>query len=120
MEDNRTWRQEESRTEETKGGGSTIADFDYQKYAETEEKATHTDAVVALVVGILSIVLSFVSGFFGLIAGIIGIVYGRKGRRDTQRPGMGLAGFICAIIGTVLSALGIIMTILLIGFIASV
>lgn len=104
---------------ETMGGSSTIQDFDYQKYAEVEKKANRNDAVIALVTGIGSIVLSFLSVLLGLIAGIVGIVYGRRAKRDPEQRSMGMAGFICAIIGTALNALSIIWLFVVIGFFAT-
>ncbi len=32
-------------------GGSTIIDFDYDKYADVERKATHTNAIAGLTLG---------------------------------------------------------------------
>ena len=58
---------EETQVKEEKSGGATIVDFNYEKYAEVERKATHTDATAALVMGILSMVMA-------LFAAVIAVV----------------------------------------------
>lgn len=69
----------------------------------------HPRAVLTLVLGIVSIVCC---GFF---AGIPAIILGRKGMTEVDGSGGTLggrgmlqAGFICGIIGTVLSVIGLI------------
>lgn len=72
----------------------------------TEEKAM---GVASLVLGIISIVISVFGtgsfGWLGLILGIIGIVLGVEGKKVPEQAGMAKAGFICSIIGVVLSLL---------------
>lgn len=64
-------------------------------------------AVASLVLGIVAIV----AGFFGLgfpvgaLCGIVGIVLGVLGKKNVEKAGIAKAGFICSIIGTVLSLL---------------
>lgn len=62
----------------------------------------------SLVLGVLSIVCAVI-GFLpvGLVLGIIGIVHGSKAR--------GKAGFVCSIIGTVLSSLVLFVVLALLG-----
>lgn len=70
-----------------------------------------TVAIVSLVTGILSILCCSV--FVGLPCGIAAIICARKARQKTGVYGpMELAGLICGIIGTVLSALLIITTVI--------
>ena len=72
-------------------------------------------SVTALVLGILSIVGGFIPVvcYFTLVFGIVGIIFGVKGRKTAPagQTGMATAGFVCAIIGTSFSALGVICVI---------
>lgn len=109
---------EETQVKEEKSGGATIVDFNYEKYAEVERKATHTDATAALVRGILSMVMALFAAVIAVVLGIIGIVFGIKGRSDAERQGMATAGLVLSILGTILSVLRIIATIFFITFYA--
>ena len=109
---------EETQVKEEKSGGATIVDFNYEKYAEVERKATHTDATAALVMGILSMVMALFAAVIAVVLGIIGIVFGIQGRSDAERPGMATAGLVLSILGTILSVLRIIATIFFITFYA--
>ena len=72
-------------------------------------------SIVALVLGILSIVGAFIPvvSYFTLVFGIVGIVFGVKGRKlsPAGQTGMATAGFVCAIVGTAFSAVGVICVI---------
>lgn len=95
---------------------TTMVDFDYEKYAEVEYRATHTDAVTALTCGILAIVLAVFYLPLGVIAGIVGIVFGIRGcRRNPQKCGIAVAGLICSIIGIIIAAGMIVLAVTLIG-----
>ena len=61
-------------------------------------------AVASLVLGILAIVFSFFGGvnLLGAVMGIIGIILGALSRKDESKKGMGTAGLVCSIIGTIL------------------
>lgn len=102
-----------------KSGGSTIVDFDYDRYAEVEHKATHTDATAALILGILSIVTNLFSGFIGMILGVIGIVFGVRGRRDPEKAGMATAGIVCSVIGLVVGLVATVLSLFFLGFMVS-
>ena len=69
-------------------------------------------SITALVTGILSIVGGFIPVvcYFTLVLGIVGIVFGVKGRKTAPagQTGMATAGFVCAIIGTAFSVVGVI------------
>ena len=69
-------------------------------------------SVTALVCGILSIVGAFIPVvcYFTLVLGIVGIIFGVKGRKTAPagQTGMATAGFVCAIIGTAFSVVGVI------------
>ena len=73
---------------------------------------SNTASIVSLVCGIISIVSFWIPYFniVSLILGIVGIVFGVKGRKEAPagKTGMATAGFVCAIIGTVFSAIGFI------------
>lgn len=72
---------------------------------------TQTTAIVSLVTGILSILCCSV--FVGLPCGIAAIICARKARQKTGAYGpMELAGLICGIVGTALSALCLAATII--------
>ena len=64
--------------------------------------------VASLVLGILSIVLGVFggisSGWLGAIIGIIGIILGVQAQKKFQnKKGIASAGFVCSVIGTILS-----------------
>ena len=95
---------------------TTLVDFDYEKYAEVEYHATHTDAVAALTCGILSIILAIFYLPFGVAAAIAGIIFGIRGcRRNPQKRGMAAAGLVCSVIGLVAAAVMVILALALIG-----
>lgn len=100
------------------GGGATIKEFEYDKYAEVERKATHTNAVAGLTLGILSLVAVWFSAIVGLALGIVGIVFSVKGRSERGGASMATGGLVCSIIGIVLAAVSLILTLILIGSIA--
>ena len=79
------------------------------------QKNSKAFSVTALVLGILSIVGAFIPVvcYFTLVFGIVGIVFGVKGRKTAPagQTGMATAGFVCAIIGTAFSAIGVICVI---------
>ena len=68
-----------------------------------DESTNSTLAIIALVVGILSIVVAFVYVWIGLVLGIAGIIISAKARKQSQTK-MATAGFVCSIIGLALSA----------------
>ena len=73
--------------------------------APAPEPATSNGlAIASLIVGIASIVLSYAFVIPALIVGIVGIVLGSKARKECP-CGMATAGFVCSIVGTVLSGL---------------
>ena len=78
----------------------------------------NSKAVVALVLGILSIVLALLYWWAGVILGIIGIVLGAKARKETP-CGMATAGFVCSIIGLVLGCLSIVCVLCALGALGS-
>jgi len=68
-----------------------------------DESTNSTLAIIALVVGILSIVFAFIYVWIGLVLGIAGIIISAKARKQSQTK-MATAGFVCSIIGLALSA----------------
>ena len=72
-------------------------------------------ATASLVLGILSLFIPFI----GLVLGIIAIVLGNKARKQPN-GGLGTAGFVLGILGTVLGSIWIIYIIILLGAIATV
>ena len=68
-----------------------------------DESTNSTLAIIALVVGILSIVFAVVYVWIGLVLGIAGIIISAKARKQSQTK-MATAGFVCSIIGLALSA----------------
>ncbi len=65
-------------------------------------------AIVALICGILSIVCCMCSGL-GAIPGIAGIICGILGIKKCPKTGMAKAGLICAIVGTVIAIIILIV-----------
>jgi len=72
-------------------------------------------AIASLVCGIVSIVLCWCYGIIGLACGIVAIVMRNKFRdlNGGYVNGMAKAGFICACVGTSLSALALVYYILI-------
>ena len=60
-------------------------------------------ATSALVLGILSIIFALCCAPIGLILGIIAVVQGGNGKRSTTNGGQAQAGWVCGIIGLILS-----------------
>ena len=96
-------------------GGSSIVDFDYEKYAEVERKATHTNAVAGLTLGVLSLVIVWFSAFVALVLGIVGIVFSVMGRSEPKGRTVATGGLVCSIIGTALAILLMILTFVFFG-----
>ena len=75
------------------------------------ENKSNSNAIVAIVCGIVGLVLSFIMpGWLCLIPlaiAIVGIVFGIRGMKLAKETGTGkgmaVAGFVCGIIGTVFS-----------------
>ncbi len=91
-------------------------------------KTNAPGAVASLVCGIISIVLAWLGwgALFGLILGIVGISMSNKAKRLAQADpdkfemgGVRSGGFVCSIIGTVLSAIMLIVVVLIIGVFAA-
>lgn len=79
--------------------------------------------VAALIMGILSIVLGAFGGisigWLGAIIGIIGIILGVQGKKIPDQKGLATAGFVCSVIGTILSLLFYVACAVCVGGIAS-
>lgn len=89
-----------------------------------ENKTNAPYAVASMVLGICSIV--FGCFLIGLVCGILGLVFASKAQTAyRQNPdlytgtGMITAGKVCSIVGIVLSALGILYLIAVVGIIGS-
>ena len=60
--------------------------------------------VASLVLGIVSIVFAvFGQGWLGAVVGIVGIVLGVQGKKVPDKEGLAKSGFVCSVVGTVLS-----------------
>ena len=77
--------------------------------------STPTEAIIALVGGILSILMCGCWGI-GIIAGGVGLYFGMNAKKKIAASngtiggaGLAQAGFICSIIGLVLSAIGLVI-----------
>lgn len=93
-------------------------------YPQPQPNKTDGKAVVSLILGILSISTSCSYGF-GLIFGIPGLILAMLSRKSTQQQqpygtpnsgnsaGLATAGMICSVIGTILSAIMLIILIIL-------
>ena len=79
--------------------------------------------VASLVLGILSIVLGgfggISSGWLGAIIGIIGIILGVQAKKIPEQKEIASAGFVCSVIGTILSLLFYVACAACVGGIAS-
>lgn len=79
--------------------------------------------VASLVLGIISIIIGLFSGgglgWLGAIMGIIGIILGAQGKKVPEQRGMASAGFVCAIIGTILCLLMYVACIACVGGLAA-
>lgn len=96
-----------------------------QQYSKPFMQPSLPNSTAVLVLGILSIVGCFCYGFTGLILGIIALVLSGKGNDlYLQNPNMYSeqsyknmkAGRVCAIIGTSLSAVGLVIIIIQLVF----
>jgi hypothetical protein len=80
-------------------------------------------AVASLVLGIISILFgAFGSGFqwVGTITGIIGIVLATMAKKNPEQDqGLAKAGFVCSIIGTILSLILFIACVACLGTLGS-
>ncbi len=99
-----------------------------------EENLTNKEIIVkeplpnstaVLVIGILSIIFCWCLGFIGLIMGVIGLILGTKSKKlYREEPGRYSvssyknlnAGYICALIGTILSGLYVLILVISIIF----
>lgn len=73
----------------------------------------------SLILGVLSIILGFVSyficgwlSFIALTLGIVGLILGNIGRKRGESS---MPGFICSIVGTSISGIGVILYIILLS-----
>lgn len=73
-------------------------------------------ATISLVLGIVSIICAWFgySAIVGLILGIIGLNFGAKARKEAQ-TGMATGGFVCSLVGTILSGLGLLCVVACVG-----
>jgi len=86
----------------------TYAPPQYQQtYQQPGVEPGKNAAIAALVLGIVAVVFSYVA-ILGLVAGIIGLIMASNAKKEGFTGGMATAGFICAIVGTILAALGTI------------
>ena len=79
----------------------------------------HTQAIITLVLGILSLVLLLFgwSSIVGLGCGIAALILGSKVKKVSEnKEGLGNAGYICGLIGTILSAIEMIILIIVLFF----
>lgn len=83
-----------------------------------DEQLSLPNADAVLVLGIISIVSCFCYGFFGLIFGVVAIILGSKAKNlYFDNPGLytessyknANAGYICGIIGTIISGIFLII-----------
>ena len=84
-----------------------------------DEQLHKKDAVTAMVCGIIGLVLSWYGIFSiaGLVLSIIGFVRAKKNRefaraRGIRENGMNNAGYICGLIGIIISSIAIVVSIL--------
>lgn len=74
---------------------------------------THNKAVATFVLGIIAAVFAFFGwgAFIGLACGIVGIVLAKKTKEEGNTEGILQAGFICSIVGTVISGVSVLIII---------
>lgn len=84
-----------------------------------DNEKLHTQAIITLVLGILSLVLLLFgwSSIVGLGCGIAALIIGSKVKKASEnKEGLGNAGYICGLIGTILSAIEMIILIIVLFF----
>ena len=84
-----------------------------------DNEKLHTQAIITLVLGILSLVLLLFgwSSIVGLGCGIAALIIGSKVKKASQnKEGLGNAGYICGLIGTILSGIEMIILIIVLFF----
>ena len=86
-----------------------------------DNKTSSGKATASLVLGILSLACSLLGygAIAGLVLGIIGVVLGARARKEAQ-TGIATAGFVCSIIGTILSAVGLVCAIACVGALGAI
>ena len=85
----------------------------YPPYPPHLPSKTNSKAIVALVLGILSIVIPYIGLLFGIVAIVFASMAFKEIRlRQEQGRGMAVAGMVCGIIGTAIY--GIILLIVII------
>ncbi len=79
------------------------------------------DAVVSLVLGILSVVLWFFgySSFLSIVLGVLGLVYASKSKRLGFNGGIRTAGFVLSLIGVTGGAIVFIACVACVGVISA-
>ena len=87
----------------------------------TDSKASSGAATASLVLGILSLLCAFFGygAILGLVFGIIGTSLGAKARKIAQ-TGLATAGFVCSLIGLILSAVGLVCAIACVGVLGAI
>ncbi len=78
-------------------------------------------AIVALILGIVSIFFGLVLGWtgfgslIGVIAGIVGLILANIAKKDPEKAKLANAAFICSVIGVVLSAIFFVSCVACVG-----
>lgn len=93
---------------DTKSGGASIIDFDYERYAEVERKSADTDAGSCAGFGNTVCRAWFFYLISGTSCGVVGIVFAVRGRKDSEKRAMATAGLVCSVIGIALALAAIV------------
>lgn len=78
-------------------------------------------AITSLVLGIVSVLSCFtgIGAIVGLVTGIIGLVFANKAKKEGYYGGMQTGGFVSSLVGLIISALALVISIFVIGSIFS-
>lgn len=74
-------------------------------------------AITSLVLGVVSLLSCFtgIGAIIGLVTGIIGLIFASKAKKNAYIEAMQTGGFVCSLVGLIISAIILILSICLIG-----
>ncbi len=104
-------------TAAVKGEKLDTANVGAAGYRAQSDGSESPKAIASLVLGVISLLFAlFGSGtnWIGLIAGIVGIVLGAMARKENQTS-LATAGFVCSIVGSVLSIVFFVACVICVG-----
>lgn len=74
-------------------------------------------AITSLVLGIVSVLSCFtgIGSIIGLVTGIIGLIFASNAKKEGYYGGIQTGGFVCSLVGLIISCLVLIFSIVVLG-----